>query len=289
MARKLAAISSPVGLVLAFHNVIPDGATARGDRSLHLPFAAFCEILDWLCEEFAVVPLDQVDLRNAGSEPLPKAAITFDDAYAGALSLALPELSRRGLSATVFVVSGAVAGQTFWWDALADALPDGMPRRMREDALLIGRGRQDEVLEWAAEQGHPVVDLDGAFVAAAWSDIGHAATHPGVSIASHTRTHANLSVLPERELVDELSGSLQELNERIPQASPWLAYPYGLYNSDVEKAAAEAGYEFAFRVNGGVVLRGDQISSNFALPRLSIPAGLSQRGFRIRAAGLLGR
>ena len=46
-------------------------------------------------------------------------AITFDDAYAGTVDQALPELARLGLPATVFLAPAFVEGDTFWWDALA--------------------------------------------------------------------------------------------------------------------------------------------------------------------------
>ena len=287
--QLLAGILAPRALVLAFHNVLSERTRPRGDRSLHLPATTFCEIIDWLAESFEVVPLDRAFDPHESEDGKPRAAITFDDAYVGAIAVAIPELWRRGLPATVFTISGAAPGQTFWWDALADGYPDGLPDAVRDFALREARGEEAAVRAWAAGEGLPLTELEGEFVAASWDAIRRAATLPGISIASHTRTHPNLASLGPDEVAEELAGSLKEIRRIVPKSPPWLAYPYGLSTPAVEQAAAAAGYEAAFRVTGGVLRRGDPTPSLYGLPRLNIPAGLSLRGFRLRAMGLLGR
>ena len=287
--RLLSSRLSPGSLVLAFHNVLSEGTGPRGDRSLHLPVQVFCEIVDWLAEAFHVVPLDQVLGSRDEENGKPRAAITFDDAYVGAISVAIPELWRRGLPATVFAISGAEPGQTFWWDALADGFPEGMPDTVRESALNLARGDEAEVRAWAKREGLPLAKLDGEFVAASWESIGRASRLPGITIASHTRSHPNLAALGADELAEELTGSRDDLVQAVEGSRPWLAYPYGLSSPPVQEAAEAAGYEMAWRVSGGVLRSKDPLPSRYALPRLNIPAGLSLQGFRLRAAGLLGR
>ena len=130
-ARILSRWNAPVSLVLAFHNVLPEGVTSRGDRSLHLSISTFREIVDWLSEAFDLVPLDALFRESDESTGRPRVAITFDDAYVGALSEAVPELERRGIPATIFAVTGVNGGHTFWWDALADSFPAGLPPDLR--------------------------------------------------------------------------------------------------------------------------------------------------------------
>src|SRR5678816_2862632 len=72
-------------LVLAYHNVVPDGAEAFGDRSLHLPLSRLRQQLAALEATHEVVSLDE--LETPARTERPRAAITFDDAYAGALHL----------------------------------------------------------------------------------------------------------------------------------------------------------------------------------------------------------
>jgi len=127
------------------------------------------------------------------------------------------------------------------------------------------------------------------FVSATWEDIARAATLPGISVASHTRTHANLAVLDDVELISEIAGARRELKTRIPSSRPWLAYPFGRSSAPAERVAEQIGCEFAFRVDGGVVLGNDDPPPRYRLPRLNVPAGLTLAGFRLRANGLLGR
>jgi peptidoglycan/xylan/chitin deacetylase (PgdA/CDA1 family) len=287
--RILSAGLEPRTLVLAFHNVVSERTTPRGDRSLHLSVGTFCDIVDSLAESFDVVSLDQAFHSPDSAEGKPRAAITFDDAYVGAITVAIPELWRRRLPATVFAISSAKPGQTFWWDALADGFPDGMPDAIRETALTEARGCEAEVRVWATRQGLPLAELEDEFVAASWDSIRLASRLPGITIASHSRSHPNLAMLDSEDLSDELERSRDELLRAVAESRPWLAYPYGLSSPVVERAAEAAGYEMAFRVTGGALRSKDALPSRYAFPRLNIPAGLSLRGFRLRAAGLLGR
>ena len=47
-------------VVLAYHNVVPDGETVRGDRSLHLPRREFARQLDLIRRTHEVVPLESL-------------------------------------------------------------------------------------------------------------------------------------------------------------------------------------------------------------------------------------
>src|SRR5687767_498679 len=79
-------------LILAYHNVLPEGEAPVGERSLHLPLTRFREHLEHLARHHEVVPLPALLDGEGSTGRRPRVAITFDDAYHGALSVALPEL-----------------------------------------------------------------------------------------------------------------------------------------------------------------------------------------------------
>src|SRR6476646_910636 len=79
-------------VVLAYHNVVPDDAPPVGDLSLHLSQSRFAAQLDELARHAEVVPLDAVFSRAVGKRP--RVAITFDDAYLGAVTRGVDELAR---------------------------------------------------------------------------------------------------------------------------------------------------------------------------------------------------
>ena len=70
-------------LVLAYHNIVPNGETADGDWNLHLPQREFALHLDTIGRTHDVVPL--ASIFDPPTRARPRVAITFDDAYAGAL------------------------------------------------------------------------------------------------------------------------------------------------------------------------------------------------------------
>lgn len=272
-------------LILAYHNVVPDGETISGDESLHLPRNRFSEQLDRLLEEeIEVVSLDELMAAPGQADTSRRVAITFDDAYSGALSSGVEELLRRNLPATFFAVPGLLGGGTFWWDALSTAGPD---REVRDAALLEARGRNDEVLAWAKRQGLPIRTVPEHARSASEAQLLTAGASRGIAIASHTWSHPNLSLLNEAACRSEFRRANEWLRERIGTEPRWLAYPYGLLGEAAERAAATTGYRAAFRIDGGWLPRRREPHNLYRTPRLNVPAGISSDGFALRLAGLL--
>jgi peptidoglycan/xylan/chitin deacetylase (PgdA/CDA1 family) len=264
------------GLVLAYHNVVPAG-TSGGDRSLHLDFDRFRRQMDSLERGPRVLGLED----GAGStEGEPVVVITFDDAYAGAVTLALPELAARGLPATLFVAPGLLDRGAPWWDRLAvdGAVPEHLRTRCLEE--LGGETARIDAQIPARLSGGPA-----ALAIATREQLHQVAGLRGLTLGAHSWSHPNLCTQNDRTLREELTLPLAWLKETFPEQSrPWIAYPYGYSNPEVRRAAKECGYEAGFAVTGGWSTRADD---PLVLPRLNIPAGLSDEGFRARLAGWL--
>jgi peptidoglycan/xylan/chitin deacetylase (PgdA/CDA1 family) len=272
------------GCVLAYHNIIPEGEEPVGDRSLHLPVQQFRAQLDHLVETYEVVPLDAL-LRPPDRPPRrPRVAITFDDAYRGAITCGVAELRARGLPATVFVSPAFIGGRSFWWDSLASGT-QGLDEELRSHALTALRGVDAEIRRWAAEAGIAEATVPAYARAASEEELARALEHPGLSLGSHTWSHPNLVRLSAAELATELELPMRWLRERFERVLPWLSYPYGMTSPEVEAAVARAGYAAALRVTGGPLPRGG--TQRYALPRINIPAGSSRRGFALRTAGII--
>jgi peptidoglycan/xylan/chitin deacetylase (PgdA/CDA1 family) len=267
-------------LVLAYHNVLPDQHPQSGDRSLHLPRREFARQLDALAQTHQVVPLAALSDAPRPSER-PRVILTFDDAYAGALSCGVEELVKRGMPATIFV-SPDLLGGLAWWDILAERSGGVVPDDVRREALHALGGQAQTILN-KAQSGSPNGSSRLARIGTELQ-LSEAASQPGVTIGSHTWSHPNLSSLRDAALDAELSRPLQWLRSRVPNVVPWLSYPYGLFTDAVQIAAERTGYRGAFRIDGGWIPQSP--FSRYAIPRLNIPAGLSIDGFRLRLAGL---
>jgi peptidoglycan/xylan/chitin deacetylase (PgdA/CDA1 family) len=272
-------------LVLAYHNVVADDTAPRGDRSLHLPLSRFLAHLDLLASDYEVVPLGEVDpTRSREARGRPRVAITFDDAYRGAVSLALPALAQRGLPATVFVAPGLLGRATTWWDALASE-DTTLDPALRDTALRECRGDEAAVREWAAEIGLPLGAMDPVRGIADEGELLASLRLPGITVGSHTWSHPNLAALDTEEADMELRRTDAWLRARVDRPLPWLAFPYGLAGTSARMAARALGYRGALCVVGGWMPR--RGADPYAIPRLNVPAALSAHGFAIRLAGLL--
>jgi peptidoglycan/xylan/chitin deacetylase (PgdA/CDA1 family) len=264
-------------LVLAFHNVIPDNAPVVGDRSLHLKLSSFCGLIDRLLESSTAVQLGY----DPGAAPQPRFVVTFDDAYRGAVTLALPELARRSVPSTTFVPTAMVGDRTFWWDALADS-GGGLDPRLREHALESLRGDDVLIREWAAGQGLVQTALPTEWHTTTLDELRRAVELPGVALAPHSATHRALDRLEPGELGEELRAPLAWFAEHGLPCQPYLAYPYGRWSPMVREATAGAGYEGAWLIAGGWT--GRHRTEPFTLPRLNVPSGASVRRLIWRVA-----
>jgi peptidoglycan/xylan/chitin deacetylase (PgdA/CDA1 family) len=270
-------------LVLAYHNVLPNGEKKCGDSSLHLRQRDFAQQLDVLAESHDVISIGELARNDASLTGRARAVITFDDAYAGALTVGVRELVTRALPATFFVAP-ALLRCTPWWDTLASPDTGDVPESVRTNALERLDGKTELVLGFARSKTPVPTSNSKLPQIGSEEDLARAASEPGITIASHTWSHPNLCKLSEPELDDELRRPREWIRSRYSSTVPWLSYPYGLHNEQVQRAAKRAGYVGAFRIEGGWIARSS--ANLYSLPRLNIPAGLSLEGFRLRISGL---
>jgi len=89
----------------------------------------------------------------------------------------------------------------------------------------------------------------------------------GVEIGSHTVSHAALTSLSDAGALDELVRSRKQLERKLDHRVTWLAYPYGDYDSRIERLAKKAGYKLAVTTDWGSL---QSAQHPFALKRLRI-------------------
>ena len=269
-------------LILAYHNVVPDDLHGLGDRSLHLPLSAFVRQVD-LIQAYGEVRsmVDLLDVRPDRAPP--RIAITFDDAYRGAIELALPELDRRGLPSTVFVAPGLVGCRSFWWDEMA--FPGtGLPNSVRKDAL-EDYGGKHEVIRGRMSASPAAADLPACYGCAGENQLFALSRLRYVTLGAHSWNHPNLARLNAAELALELSRPLDWLKTTPVAWLPILAYPYGIVSPTVAMAVERAGYKAALLVAGGWFA--PPVEDRWAIPRYNVPAGLTDDGLRLRLSGFL--
>jgi peptidoglycan/xylan/chitin deacetylase (PgdA/CDA1 family) len=273
--------ASSFPLVLAYHRVVDDFErhAHRAMPSMLVSAVTLGRQLDWLARRYRVLSLDELGARLAGGAPAGGcAAVTFDDGYRDLYEQAVPLLRRKGIPAAVFVVTDLVGTERAplhdrLYALVARALEadrsargvfeilsrrgagagrlrrrpgDGDPLRLTR-RLLAGlpateAERAASALE--GELGLPACELEGT-LPLTWEMLA-GMREAGWTIASHTRTHALLTLEGAGRLREEVGGSRVAIERRLGVDCRHFAYPDGRWNPTAVEAVREAGYRFAY-------------------------------------------
>ena len=229
-------------------------------------------------------PPATLDAIATGTAPKNAFAVTFDDGYANNLQLALPILESAGVPATFFISTEHVrSGRRFWWDEVARLLQyaanDGAKRTVldlecagerrswapSDAAHLMICERQivawfqprppeaieltlDQLREWA---GPDAPAPDPAERPLTVDELLQLAASPQATIGAHTRHHPCLLTSSPELRQEELEGSRNDIAQWTGEAPTSIAYPFGIWGSDVNEAVVDAARECGYAV--GVV------------------------------------
>ncbi len=235
--------------VLMLHHVEPMPLVpAPLHANSYLPRSEFAAFLDQLVAGgYRTVTLAEACL--GGSLPRRAVVLTFDDGCTCFAEHAWPELAKRGMTATLFALSGAVDGAlggTNCWDRQDPKRPE------REERL-----------------------LDGPELAAL--------ARAGVEIGCHGRLHRDLTTCTEAELEEEVVVARGALATATGSSVTTFCYPYGRLDPRARAAVARAGYLAAVSIHGAAhAKRADRL----ALPRMIVNPGESPFERRLKVSGL---
>jgi peptidoglycan/xylan/chitin deacetylase (PgdA/CDA1 family) len=264
-----------IPLVIGYHRVVEDFAphAETSIPSMLVSRRMLEQHLDCIGRRYRFVDLNELGARlesgSGGSDPI--AAVTFDDGYGDFYDHALPVLQKKGIPAAVFVVSGLVGTKRLQaHDRIYLLLARRFRRRMMQgvvsttvtfpvpgiDAMTPYRATRTllealpsaalEQLIQALEAEDPIdEDACQPLQALTWERLD-AIHRAGIRIGSHTRSHVLMTKESRARVQDELTGSREELEQRLGTSILHIAYPSGLWDTSAVHAAASAGYRFGF-------------------------------------------
>jgi len=275
--------------ILVYHRVVPE-------HDPLLPDLVCAREFDWqlavLARWFTVLSLRDAAarLRN-GTLPVRSACVTFDDGYADNVTVALPILLRRGVSATFFLATSFIDGGRMWNDSVIETIRAargdtldarcigldtlkistiGLRREAIERALaalkyLPLEERQRRVDELAGETSRPLPsDL---MMTTAQVRRLHASD---MEIGAHTVTHPILARLEPERAASEIGDSKRRLEAITGNPVSLFAYPNGKPGRDYRQEhvgmVKQLGFEAAVSAAHGVA---HAASDSFQLPRFT--------------------
>src|SRR5258705_10672808 len=237
-------------LVVGYHRVVEayDAEAKVEMPSMLTSVQMFERHLDCLARSFRFVSLDEIGDRFLNGLPFqePVAAITFDDGYKDVYELALPVLERRGIPATMFLVTDLV-GQSAWqihdklYHLVAKAFRCWEDPRSKMFGLLSELGLPAHDLTRRSSIGNPMMAVSALLPELPQADIRRLMLglelsvgngfhnvpltvtwemvedmrRRGVIIGSHTATHGSLPVATGRRIDAELPGTETALVTQI--------------------------------------------------------------------------
>ncbi|MBV9213383.1 MAG: polysaccharide deacetylase family protein [Actinobacteria bacterium] len=89
----------------------------------------------------------------------------------------------------------------------------------------------------------------------------------GMDVGAHTRTHADLPVLPAARRRSEIDGSASDLRQILGHPVYWFAYPYGAFDPAVVAAVRRAGFLLAVTTKAGTTA---STSAPLEIPRIHV-------------------
>jgi peptidoglycan/xylan/chitin deacetylase (PgdA/CDA1 family) len=272
-------------LIVGYHRVVQDfdRSATTSIPSMLISARMLEQQLDWLGGHYRLVSLEDMGKRlEEGSPTAGTAAITFDDGYADVYENAFSILKRKGIPATIFVVTGMTGtSQPMIHDRLYALLARSLSGtaapavvlaglhadcglRVPEPRVLARAGRttftalrlfldslpQPAILAVIArlESRFGPRGIDGG-LALTWDMIDEMRS-AGVTIGSHGETHALLTHETQKRKRDEIAGSRRTLQARLQAPIDHFAYPDGRFDSFTLIATAGAGYRFGYTVCG---------------------------------------
>jgi len=304
-----------------FHGLcrrVPDYALYMGGRTCLLSVADFENVVRWCAERYDFVRIADLDQIASGEwQGRPPLLLTFDDALASVIDLAVPVLREHGASAAVFVTTEWTASNRtphiFALERIAfERLPVQLSVRVGDRVIALpirslheGQRsfaklwkelfrlrvpphalRREDIFfdgeEWDGSSGAPGREF---WHPATWEELRKGALEGIIEIGSHMLSHRPLSWLSPEEQSRELRDSADLLERTLGTRIMACAYPHGAFDDHVEAVARDT-YRWAFTTRRG---RLDHRTQNTAVPRYHVPGEAPELVLRELEYGRLAR
>jgi peptidoglycan/xylan/chitin deacetylase (PgdA/CDA1 family) len=297
------------GAVLCYHSVTTGLHPAAS--TMHVARKDLVATLEKLRDTYRIIPLvELLQRQQRGQSTKGLIAISFDDAYAGLLSIG-EFLGSLAIPVTIFPVADAtVSGSAFWWDRVDDVFPCVAPARWRQFEDVCGvpeeyrRGQPESFgplrpfRQWMLAHNHgrwperltpylseleQEVHRSTVQRSMTWDEIAQLSRQTEVHVGVHTLSHPVLPLLPNGEAEFEIASCFAKVSERAGAPVPILAAPFGLADARVVQVAKAAGMLATLSLSGTSL---GQAASLEWVPRICMSAGAPAWRLKLRLAGL---
>ena len=267
-------------LVLTYHRV---SDKPELQDPLKVSLSTFQKQVLFLKKNYNIISAEQLSdlLRNEDPYPDNACLITFDDGWQDNYTHAYPVLKKYDVPALIFLSTDYVGThQPFWHEELKHLLENmplnadlemlkGLsgkwPARAIEDVerilkavrqrrkLLINdfiiylKNSASDKVDQLINELRPLSNIrdPGNSSMLSWEQVEEMSRN-NISFGSHTKGHAILTQINNRQVVEELTGSKIIIEDKLLIPVYFLSYPNGYYNQEIIQIAKDVGYLACF-------------------------------------------
>ncbi|MDP2073787.1 polysaccharide deacetylase family protein [Hydrogenophaga sp.] len=260
--------------VLMFHRVLPDGDPRfeLAEREFTMSLSGFRHTLDFVVRHYNVVQLQDVQRWAQGQGELPSCPmlLTFDDGWRDTLTVAAPELQRRGCTAVLFLASEVPKLPTprWWQDTLVQAWsvtadrsrlwaaaglesPAMASRALWRLTAELATWPEAQRIAWLQQHAPGLVSAVGQRQMLTAEELPQVES-AALELAAHGHTHAPLTLAANPAA--ELEASYAVVKQHRSGVAA-MSFPHGAWTPALVAQARQAGFELIFTSEPSLVLR----------------------------------
>jgi len=238
-------------LIFTYHKISP---SSSNNEYLGVPEDIFEQQIKFIKKNFKPVSMSEgLRLLEQGDSNEIYANINLDDGYMDNYLHAYPILKKYNIPATIFLTTDYIGKEhVFWWDRVFNALPHkSQDQTDNVNSVLIDKNEEErESLIYELEKEHSVKQRPRPNLMLGWDEIKEM-QNGLISFGAHTKTHRNLCLLKDEEVLREMIDSKNIIEKELGQKIKEFAYPFGRLDERVVRLAKEAGFEYARTTSGG--------------------------------------
>jgi len=260
---------------LLFHSVVDANtvvASSKIDPDTSIASDVFEEIISRLSGLYVPLSLDEVlgGAKNHGTGFV----ITFDDGFRDNLFVALPILKKYNVPATIYITSGFIDRSVFPFEYRLAAIvrqeqeicldTDNYPKkflaRTPEEKLKTYLHIKNKLKYTSNDfRYHTLNKLaqkckfsKSSIQFLSIPELTELSNSSLITIGSHSHYHQVLTSISTTEARKEVRLGKSKIEEWVGKPSHHFSYPYGVYNKNVTKIIAEAGFKSAVTTKAGI-------------------------------------
>jgi peptidoglycan/xylan/chitin deacetylase (PgdA/CDA1 family) len=189
--------------------------------------------------------------------------LTIDDGWQKNLQNVLPALEQQKVHATIFISTQAVESGAFWW-TYAEKFGGLLPEKFKNNVNLLWETPETERKQVISELFGKVKDKIKR-EALTIDELKLLSKSEYITLGSHTVNHVITPNCTDDELMSELKGSKQKLEEWTGKKVNTFAYPNADHTEREEEFLKAAGYEIAAIVSNRFAGKND---NPYRIPRM---------------------